>query len=206
MRLRNGKSAYVRSVRSMDVNIVSDVLGGNEYSLEQLQLPPHAVIVDLGGNIGTFAMEMQRMFPTAHITSYEPHPGNCSMFSMNAPKAKLIQKAASGKTGVVHLENNSNYVGLQVIDKGGIEVAAESLDDILKDFKKVDLLKIDIEGSEYPVLNNASEATLAKVDRILMETHDIPGFDDLRWAENILTKHKFKFSWIDRMGIIYGEK
>jgi FkbM family methyltransferase len=190
----------------MDVNILSDVLGGNEYALEQLQLPTHATIVDLGGNIGTFAMEMHRMFPTAHITSYEPHPGNCAMFAMNAPSAHLVPKAAAGHTGTVHLEDSGNYVGLQVIAEGGIEVAAESLDDILKDFKKIDLLKIDIEGSEYPVLNNASEKTFTKIERILMETHDIPGFDDLAWAENILTRQGFKISWIDRKGIIYGER
>ena len=206
MRLRNGKSAYVRSVRSMDVNIISDVLGGNEYDLEQLRLPPHATIVDLGGNIGTFAMEMHRLFPTADIISYEPYPANCEMFTMNAPYAMLVQKAASGKTGAVQLEDTSNYVGLRVVEKGGIKVEAESLDDILKDFVKVDLLKIDIEGSEYEVLNNASTGTLKKVDRILMETHDVPGFDDLEWAEQILTKHGFTVSWIDKLGIVYGER
>ncbi len=206
LRLRNGKSALVRSVRSMDVNIVRDVLGGNEYELEQLHLPHDAEIVDLGGNIGTFAMEMHRMFPSARIISYEPHPGNCTMFRMNAPFAILVQKAASGKTGVVHLEDTSNFVGLRVIENGGISVEAESLDDILKNYTVVDLLKIDIEGSEYEVLNNTSPATLKKIRRIIMETHSVPGFDDIAWAEDMLSKNGFHISWIDKLGIIYGER
>ncbi len=206
MRLRNGKSIYVRNVRSMDVNITSDVLGGNEYEMEQLHLPLNAEIVDLGGNIGTFAMEMHRMFPSARIISYEPHPANCVMFRLNAPFATLVQKAASDRTGVVQLEDTSNFVGLRVIENGGITVEAESLDDILKKYTIVDLLKIDIEGSEYDVLNNTSPATFKKIQRIIMETHDVPGFDDLEWAENILFKNDFKISWIDKLGIIYGEK
>jgi len=190
----------------MDVNIASDVLGGNEYELDQLQLPPHAKIVDLGGNIGTFAMEMHRMFPTASITSYEPHPANCVMFRMNAPFAALIQKAATGKTGTARLEDSTNYVGLHIIKEGGIVVETESLDDILKKYDTADLLKIDIEGSEYDLLNHASTATFNKIQRVIMETHDVSGFDDLEWAESILTKNDFKTSWIDPLGVIYGEK
>src|SRR3989344_7948306 len=68
LRLRNGTWAYVRDVRSMDTNIVRDVLGENEYKLELLRLPPHSVVFDLGGNIGTFAMEVKRVFPTAKVT------------------------------------------------------------------------------------------------------------------------------------------
>lgn len=206
MRLRNGKSIYVRNVRSMDVNIASDVLGGNEYELEQLHLSLNAEVVDLGGNIGTFAMEMHRMFPSAHITSYEPHPANCIMFRLNAPFATLVQKAAFGKTGTVQLEDTQNFVGLRVVATGGISVEAESLDDILKKYTVVDLLKIDIEGSEYELLNHASSSTFNKIQRIVMETHDVPGFNDLEWAQNILSKNGFKTSWIDKLGIIYGEK
>jgi FkbM family methyltransferase len=207
MRLRNGKSIYVRSVRSMDVNIASDVLGDNEYELEQLRLPDNATVVDLGGNIGTFAMEIHRMFPSARIISYEPHPGNCYMFRINAPFATLMQKAASGETGTVHLEDNDNYVGLRLTEKGGIEVRAQSLDDILKDIETVDLLKIDIEGSEFDVLDNTSPATFDKVQTILMEVHNFtPGFDHAAWAENILSKNGFKVSWIIPISVIYGEK
>jgi len=206
--LRNGKSAFVRDVRSMDTNIVRDVLSGfGEYSLDKwVHLPQDAVVFDLGGNIGTFSLEIHRLFPTARITAYEPHPDNCKMFKINAPFATLIQKAATEKTGTVHLENSANFVGLQVIKEGGIVVESMSLDDILKDVSNVDLLKIDIEGSEYGFLNHASPATFDKIQRIIMETHDVPGFDDLAWAETILATHGFKTSWIDPSGVIYGWK
>ena len=207
LRLRNGNSAYVRDVRSMDTNIVWDILGKNEYSLDTLlHLPEHAVVFDLGANIGTFCIEIKRVCPTAQITAYEPYHDNFRMLKINAPFATTIQKAATAKTGTVHIENNSNYVGLQVVKTGGVSVESSSLDDILKDVEKVDLLKIDIEGSEYGLLDAASSRTFSKVQRIVMETHDVSGFDDLRWAQSILTKNGFKISWIDPQGVIYGEK
>ena len=206
LRLRNGKSAYVRSVRSMDLNIVRDVLGSEEYQLDYIRLPENAVVVDLGGNIGTFSMEIHRQFPTAQLIAYDPFPSNVAMFKLNAPFATVVLKAAGAKTGTLRFEDGNNFVGLRVIKQGGIEVEAISLDDIIKNFDRVDLLKVDIEGSEYDVLNAASVETFSKIQHIIMETHDVPGFDDLGWAENMLQKHGFQTRWIDPSGIIYGEK
>ena len=207
LHLRNGASAYVRDVRSMDVNIVRDVLGKDEYAVATwLRVPENAIVFDLGANIGTFCIAVYNLCPTVHITAYEPHPGNFKMLKMNASFATLIQKAATEKTGTVHLEDNTNSVGLQVVKQGGISVEASSLDDILKDVEKVDLLKIDIEGSEYGLLDAASSQTFSKVQKIIMETHNVSGFDDLEWAETILTKNGFKITWIDPLGVIYGER
>lgn len=206
LKLRNGKSAYVRSVRSMDFNIVRDVLGEDEYKLDYIKLPQNAVIIDLGANIGTFCIEMHSQFPTAQLFAYEPYPSNIKMFKINAPFAKITQKAVGAKTEKVRFEDGDNFVGLQVIKQGGIEVDAISLDDIVKDFNVVDLLKIDIEGSEYKTLDAASAETFSKIRRIIMETHDVQGFDDIQWAEDILIKNGFNIKWIDSQGIIFGEK
>ena len=203
--MRNGKSAYVRDVRSADLYILRDVLGTEEYELDHVQLPEKAVVIDLGGNIGTFCMEIHRQFPTAQLTAYEPFPANAKMFKLNAPYATLVQKAAGAKTGTVHFEDGENFVGLTVVKEGGIIVDALSLDDITKDFNRIDLLKVDIEGSEYDVLNAASSATFSKIQHVIMETHYVEGFDDEAWAETILKKNGFKTKWIDA-GLIYGEK
>ncbi len=206
LRLRNGSSAYVRDVRSIDVNILADVLGNREYPLERMHLPEDAVVFDLGGNIGTFALEVRRVCPKARITAYEPHPGNCAMYALNAPFAKLVPRAAAGRTGWAFIEDGRNFVGLRLVPDGGLPVKAESLDDILKGAHRVDLLKIDIEGSEYELMENVSAASLRKVRRIIMEMHDVPGFDDLSWAGDMLHKHEFKTNWIDPLGVIYGER
>ena len=206
LHLRNGKFAYVRDVRSTDYTIVRDVLGKNEYELDYLSLPENATVLDLGGNIGAFSMEIHRQFPTARIIAYEPHPANAKMFRMNAPYATLVDKAVSRSTGTIRFEDGVDFAGLKIAEEGGIAVESISLDDIVRGLERVDLLKMDIEGSEYEVLAAASPETFIKIKRILLETHDRPGFDDLAWAEHILSAHDFRTKWIDPQGVVYGEK
>jgi FkbM family methyltransferase len=206
LKLRNGKSAYVREIRSVDTIIVRDILWDDEYAIDQMTLPENAVVYDIGANIGTFSVGIKYKFPTARITAYEPHPENFKILSMNAPFATLEQKAAAETTGTVHLTDSKNFIGLEVVEQGGIEVEALSLNDILKAETRVDLLKIDIEGSEYGVLNGASPETFAKVQRLVMEVHVMPGIDDIAWAETILKRNGFSISWVQPKVLIYGEK
>jgi len=56
-----------------------------------------------------------------------------------------------------------------------IRVHAVTLADVLAQqaLDRVDLLKLDCEGAEYEILMNATEETLAKVQRIVMEYHNV---------------------------------
>lgn len=203
--LRNGKSVFVRDIHSIDMTTVRHILWDDEYKLEKLSLPKNAVVFDIGANIGTFCIGIRHICPTAQITAYEPNPNNFRMLRMNAPFAALLQKAATGKTGTVYIEDNRNFVGLEVTGQGGIPVESLSLDDILRDVQNVDLLKIDIEGSEYDLLNASSSQTFSKIQRIVMELHIVPDFDDAAWGESLLKKHGFVTSWLGQ-SVIYGEK
>lgn len=205
--LRNGMFVYVRDIHSIDMTTARHILWEDEYAIKKLSLPEHAVVFDIGANIGTFCIGIHHIFPTAHITAYEPHPDNFRMLKLNAPFATLIPKAATEKTGTVHLEDSDkDFVQLQIVLQGGIPVESVSFDDMLENVPNVDLLKIDIEGSEYGLLNTASLETLAKVQRIIMELHTVPDFDEIAWAESFFKKHNFAISWIQSHTVIYGEK
>lgn len=54
-------------------------------------------------------------------------------------------------------------------------VQAFSLEDLVEqqNFDSVDLMKMDCEGADYEILLNAPSQTLALVDRIIMEYHDL---------------------------------
>lgn len=202
-------SAWVRDIHSMDLIILRDVLWSDEYRLQCMDLPKDATVVDLGGNIGTFCVAAHHYFPTAQLVAYEPSLSNVEMFKMNAPYATIIQKAAAAKTGTVRFEQGKNFVGLRVLKEGGEEIQSVSLDDIVKDFDRVDLLKVDIEGSEYDLFNNASPETFQKIQRIVMETHAVEGFDEHTWTEDILGKHGFMVEWLSKTpptSLIYAEK
>ena len=57
-----------------------------------------------------------------------------------------------------------------VLENGDQQVNTIKLDNILSQFNNVKLLKIDIEGSEYPVLYTCSQ--LNKVEEIIGEYHE----------------------------------
>jgi len=54
-------------------------------------------------------------------------------------------------------------------------VQAHSLEDFFldQDIDRVDLMKMDCEGAEYEILFGVSERTLARIDRLIMEYHDV---------------------------------
>ena len=56
-----------------------------------------------------------------------------------------------------------------------IKVNAVTLADVLTEhaLDSVDLLKLDCEGAEYEILMSAPEETLAEVQRIVMEYHNV---------------------------------
>ncbi len=206
LHLRNGFSVVVREIRSMDLNAVMDVLGDNEYHLENYSLPEHATVIDLGANIGTFSMIAKREFPTANIFAYEPYPSTFKILTENAPKGvTLFEVAAAGKSGTVHFALGSDYLGMKVSKEGEIEVRSLSLDEIIVPHGRVDLLKIDIEGSEYDVLNHTSAETFKKIDRIIMETHSRPDFNDQKWADELLGGRGFSTVWI-APGIVEAQR
>jgi hypothetical protein len=53
-------------------------------------------------------------------------------------------------------------------------VPSISIDDLLSEFdlEEVDLVKIDVEGSEYAIFDGMSDETLDKLNNIILEFHD----------------------------------
>jgi hypothetical protein len=85
----------------------------------------------------------------------------------------------------LHLDNLSGEP-LQIISKemhstkkgnNVIKVRALTLSQVFEAhaIDKLDLLKLDCEGAEYEILSGASPEVFKKIERIIMEYHDIDG-------------------------------
>ncbi|MGA9530128.1 MAG: FkbM family methyltransferase [Terriglobales bacterium] len=88
--------------------------------------------------------------------------------------------AAQSGTRAISRERDSQQRSLIPADLSapngnGIPVAALTLTDLIEQYNlpQIDLLKMDIEGSEWEVLHSTPESTLHRIRRIQFEYHEV---------------------------------
>src|SRR3989344_3768503 len=145
-------------------------------------------VFDIGGQKGIFTN--YAFSKGASVYTYEPFPVNYSFLKdnlrMNGFSDKnAYKKAVSNKSGqaILHLSEGSGSHSL--FSKTGklVKVETTSLDREIKSnkIKVIDLLKLDCEGAEYPIIYG-SKLLPKVVKRISMEWHPIEGYkiEDLK--------------------------
>jgi FkbM family methyltransferase len=190
LELRNGMKFRCRP-NTPDINQAVAVGLAREYPAQLLKmLPPSATVLDLGAHIGSFAIFAARLRSDITIHSYEPSSENLRLLRQNLilngleHRVGTCRAAVSDADGVVQLRVNGPTDAFDIpaapIQRGNDdrsleEVEARTLHSILKDvgLERVDLMKMDIEGSEYAVLESSPDA-IARCDRVVMEWHDDP--------------------------------
>ncbi len=143
------------------------LLGGYEPELVRYisrRLAGGGLLVDVGANIGLIALPVAVANPGVRVIAFEPHPDNATALRENIaanPGARIdVREIALGaEPGHVHLttddERESGW--FRVSDQGdGVEVPMDTLDRALGDVR-VDVMKIDAEGSEPAILCGAQQ-------------------------------------------------
>ena len=136
-------------------------------------------IVDAGANAGFSTLRFQKEFPGTKIVALEPERRNILQFKKNCasyPNITLDEKALWAAN--TRLRIRSPDVGLnafQVEEDANGNVEALSMIEVMRrhHLPRIDLLKVDIEGSEKVVFSHANtKSWLQYVGMILIETHD----------------------------------
>ncbi|MCH7663865.1 MAG: FkbM family methyltransferase [Chloroflexi bacterium] len=161
------------------------------------KLQPTDVVIDIGAHFGTFSY-LCYMLGSRNIYSYEPVAENIKLFtdfigdldgitlipqavfrSDLEPDYKLnylgLFSENTGMASVIMDGNYNDFVTQKFIvqDPELRQIAnVVPLDEILKNFERVKVLKLDCEGSEFPIL--LTSKFLSKVDRIVGEYHEVP--------------------------------
>ena len=143
------------------------------------------VIVDIGAFMGDSSV-LFAMKGAKKVVSYEPLPDNFEYVKTNVNLNSLAgvitihNKGISGKTEKVRLEysdeGKNTASGIARPERGRVntvEIECVSLDDVFLEngLDKIDILKMDCEGSEYPAIIEAKTGTLARIGMIYMEYH-----------------------------------
>lgn len=178
--VKNGGKLYLRS-RFYDTDIFSQIFIYKQLDFD-LPLAPKAIL-DCGANIGLATLYFKFKYPKARIISVEPEQSNFDLLKQNTRPYNdihLIKKGIWRTTGELFLiDNGEGHASFQVSEadpkKNVIaRIEAVAIKDILKEYNldTLDLLKMDIEGSEYFCFEAADTSWVNQVNCIAIEIHE----------------------------------
>lgn len=168
-------------LNSTDADAFFQVFYLGEYDVV-LKTPPKTIL-DAGANVGFSSIYFAQQYPDAKVYSIEPEPSNYAMLQCNTcefPNILPICAALWRATGKVVLSDRSTGEWGFIVTQNGSstlrtvsEVAATTVSDFMHEnmIKWIDLMKLDIEGSEKEVLED-SHAWIENVGVIVAELHD----------------------------------
>jgi len=192
---------YTRS--QADKSIIKEIFELREYKeVEVIIKSAKDPIVDAGTQAGFFVLYCRALNQEVKILAIEPDEDNLELLNNhieinNLKKIEVMPAALAGKSGLrdFFISTDSHNHGLfkvlvPKINKNS-RVKTYSLDDLLKEqgIEDVSLLKLDVEGAEFEVLENFSH--WEKIKNIAMEYHDFGDFKHQE-LEKILSANGFK--------------
>ena len=173
--------AHPISLRSgtFDFNTFRQVFVYKEYNFE-IPFTPRTII-DGGGNIGLASVFFANRFKGAKILCIEPDGENFELLKLNTkayPEVKPIQAGVWHKPAYLKVvDHGYGHWGFMVKEVEPTEPGAiysVSIGQLLleNNLIEIDLLKLDIEGSEKEVLTDNYQEWLPKTKVLVIELHD----------------------------------
>jgi len=143
-------------------------------------------VIDIGANVGLFSLYMLKKHNCKRIYAIEPTKKAFEQLSdvlkveSNASVHKLAVHNFNGKSKIKSVDDNSTISGFVdgVHPYNNHNITEEEVDVVTltsfinnNNLRRIDLIKIDIEGMEYDVIDSLSDVDLLKSDRYLIEYH-----------------------------------
>jgi FkbM family methyltransferase len=169
-----------------------------DYNIEELDFlrahsPEGGVFVDVGANVGTYALALARQVGAGgKVIAIEPHPITHARLAFNRAASNvtqviLVAAAAGPADGELMIETDGDNLGASHIVSGepaanAIKVPSWRLQRILDDagVTHVDALKIDVEGFEDRVLTGFFKQAPASL-----------------WPRAVVIEHLSRNEWLE---------
>jgi FkbM family methyltransferase len=166
---------------------------------------PRDTILDIGAHIGTFALLSARLAPAGRIIAVEASRETFNYLRINAAlngfaHLKALHYAVADKRGTARLyyhRGNWGHSIMAPLSARGEEVPTIPLADVLssEQIDRVDFIKFNCEGAEFPILMATPLDVLARIDRMLVLYHgDLSQAYTLEGLEQRLASAGFKCS------------
>jgi len=171
------------------------------------------LFIDIGANVGYYSFLLHDNFNS--IFAIEPHPKNVQLIQKvkekyGYHKVNILSKAVSNKDGETRLYLGSHRGGHSLLNifpyspqehrhiirrlkTTSLTVCVITLNTLLQTVESVDLVKVDVEGAEWKVLEGANEV-MHKIKSWLIELHDLTRKTEL---QNLMKSFGYKLKWVD---------
>lgn len=167
------------------------------YNVDKLiqKLPPNPLVIDVGANAGFFNVLLFSKIKNARVLAFEPLPSNIELFKKTIAQNQLLENISLSQVAVTgsarssidlfteDTEDNtvvsSIFSTFNKLNQKKITVPAQSLTSVIEEngIEKIDLLKLDCEGSEYDIIYATDATVLKRAQMMVIEVHQI---DDAR--------------------------
>ena len=188
-------------------------IGVYKQNTRYLRIEPSDMVLDVGACIGGFTIPASfAVGKKGFVVAIEPEPKNLDALkkaSSNLDNVHIVEKCAWSHRGKLKLYiDETNPGGHSLVQpKSGrtIKIQADTLDNIVAEIgmKRVDFIKMDIEGAELEALEGARKI-LKSARKVVVECHHINGKPTWPKVQQFLKNNGFKTYVED--GIVHAWK
>lgn len=171
-------------------------------------------VIDVGANVGQFAVASAKLFPDVRVHSFEPVPGCAAELRKNVSGLEMVtvyplalgEEAGEARLRVNAYTHASSFLPATrthreafpgVRESGEVPVEVSTLDRVFSDVELPGpvLLKLDVQGFEAEVIRGGTE-TLKRMDYVVLEAsfrrmyEGEPLFADMM---RLMQEHGFRF-------------
>ncbi len=183
-----------------DYATFEEVLLNETYKINLPSNPQY--IIDGGGNIGLTACFFATQYPNATVVSIEPDADNFKVLNSNCSQYSNIRAMQNGiwkKNTNLKIENsqvgNNAFTVVETDVETSDVLKAITITHImeLNGMPHIDVLKLDIEGSEKEVFEENFDQWLPKTKVLIIELHDKMKKGCSHAVFNAINKYDFSF-------------
>lgn len=131
-------------------------------------MKPGGTYIDIGAHVGGFAIPVAKAHPDVTIHAFEPVPATRAWLEANLARNGVTDRVTIWTNAVGATKTSGRMTGVDGVANhlaasgkagpGSVEVQVDTLDDLLFDtVGRVDVIKCDIEGGEFPAMRGAEK-------------------------------------------------
>ena len=183
-------------------------------------LNSNCIAIDVGANVGALTLLMAKQCDKGRIIAIEPGPQSYLRLMDNLTlNPKLLELVTICKVGVSDKkgelfwgEDPENLGNASLLENTGTLVEVQTLDNIIEEnnLKRLDFIKIDVEGMEYEVIKGGINSIRKYHPTIYYETLEpfryFRGFDLYKKIFDELSFEGYMHFYVNKRGVFIEQK